>query len=439
MIKSGKVFLVMLPLLAMFCLYGCGRQITASNDAPVSTEPEPQPGRFAFVYDPGADAVRKQALLAKIDRFWQEFRANSDKMTWSKDPKADRSFIHEFLTERLHSFDHRLEWECGGKDGISELDFSVAQHIDLLPLLSTLVERSGEIPGWRIGAFRQRIDSNLVDTSFEARTQRTMPPYKAVVTCNKQNEVTVEMRSSKFGGNDLDADVSDACLIAEIVLGEENFDKWVCRVTTSMDKSVDSKSFNSTQEAAKFAKAFDNIKHSIFLSLPNKPRWQIEYEDRVSLLTLPEKALKAAKKKERFRYTFVSLEDKLAMRLIHPYQFWSEQFSKFGEKFVYLHVISQPGDEMDKRRPELERSLFKILKERKLGCVLATGRGKPESFYFDLCVTDVDKAVPVLKQFCIDKKLPPTTWLRFYDECWRNEWVKMLPDTPDLKNPREYF
>jgi hypothetical protein len=69
------------------------------------------------------------------------------------------------------------------------------------------------------------------------------------------------------------------------------------------------------------------------------------------------------------------------------------------------------------------------------GSMVGSARGNPASYYFDLCLSDPDKAIPVLKQFCIAQKLPSHCWLRFYDYNWRHEWVRMLPSTPDLKRP----
>jgi hypothetical protein len=49
--------------------------------------------------------------------------------------------------------------------------------------------------------------------------------------------------------------------------------------------------------------------------------------------------------------------------------------------------------------------------------------------FVDFALSDVDKAVPVLKQIAAENKLTDKTWLRFYDVDWRGEWVALTNST----------
>ncbi len=433
-------------LFSLHGLQGCGLNSlspsldTASPNGDSAPVAEFKPGRWEFIFEPGPEAIRKEETLKKIDRFWADFKANKDKLTWTSDPKADKTLVGNWFSRHVHSFDPRLEWEAGGnKNGGSDLDISAAENIDLMPLLHTIIERAGNIPGWHFSCFRQPMRSDLVAEAYQARTRKQLPAYRASVTRSKHDGIDVAISSPRFIGSNRAEDLGTAMLLSEIVLGEEDAEKWVNDVSSSQAPLKSTVPFDYNKEAENFSKSFEEQKWSITSKRPKKYRWQIKYPDRVVLLTASKAAFKDSDKYERYRFSWMSPDAELAQAMSHSSRFFSEHFSALNEKFAYLHVISTPGDDTDNRRPDIEDALDKLLREKQLGSVVATGRGKPESYYFDLCLTDVEKAVPVLKNFCVTQKLPAKTWLRFYDLYWRNEWVKMLPTTPELKNPQEMW
>ncbi len=441
-----RLLVQLASLFSLLGLQGCGLNplspvfdsaLKNTDSAPVA---EFKPGRWAFIFEPGPEAVRKEETVKKIDRFWADFRVNKERLAWNSDPKIDRSFVTDWFSRHVHSFDPRLEWEAGGnKNGGSDLDISAAENIDLMPLLTTIVERAGNIPGWHFGCFRQPTPSDLVEQTYKARVRKDLPPFRALVKCNKSSGIDVTISSPNFVGTDRAEDLATAIVLSEIVLGEEAAEKWLNQFSTVQESLANVEPFDFTKEANNFSKSFEEQKASITSKRPKKSRWQIKYPDRVVLLTASKAAFKDSDKYERYRFSWMSPDAELAQAMSHSSRFFSEHFSALNEKFAYLHVISKPGDDIDNRRPDIEDALDKLLREKQLGSVVATGRGKPESYYFDLCLTDVEKAVPVLKNFCVAQKLPAKTWLRFYDLYWRNEWVKMLPSTPELKNPQDMW
>lgn len=434
-------------LFSLLGLQGCGLNSlspvfdsASTNDDSSAPVAEFKPGRWEFIFEPGPEAIRKEETLKKIDRFWADFKANKDKLTWTSDPKADKTLVGNWFSRHVHSFDPRLEWEAGGnKDGGSDLDMSAAENIDLMPLLNTIIERAGNIPGWHFSCFRQAMRSDLVTEAYRARTLKQLPAYQATIKRSKHDGIDVTINSPRFVGKDREEDMATAFLLTEIVLGEEDAEKWVNEVSSSQASLKGSVPCDYNREAENFSKSFVEQKRSITSKRPKKYRWQIRYPDRVVALMASKAAFRDSDKYDRYRFSWISPDAELAQAMSHSSRFFSEHFSALNEKFAYLHVVSKPGDDTDKRRSDIEDALDKLLREKQLGSVVATGRGKPESYYFDLCLTDVERAVPVLKNFCAAQKLPVKTWLRFYDLYWRNEWVKMLPSTPELKNPQDMW
>ncbi|MBP9090897.1 hypothetical protein KBI23_07690 [bacterium] len=195
-------------LLSILGLQGCGLNplspafdsaLKNSDSAPVA---EFKPGRWAFIFEPGPEANRKEETVKKIDRFWADFKANKDKLVWNSDPKIDRSFATDWFSRHVHSFDPRLEWEAGGnKNGGSDLDISAAENIDLMPLLNTIIERAGNIPGWHFSCFRQPAPSDLVEQTYKARVRKELPAYRASVSRSKHDGIDVAISSPKFVGS----------------------------------------------------------------------------------------------------------------------------------------------------------------------------------------------------------------------------------------------
>jgi hypothetical protein len=54
-------------------------------------------------------------------------------------------------------------------------------------------------------------------------------------------------------------------------------------------------------------------------------------------------------------------------------------------------------------------------------------------------LTNPQEAIVALTQVFQRHALPKTSWLRFYDYHWADEWVRMYPDSPVLDNPEQVW
>ncbi len=382
----------------------------------------------------GAEVERKNAMIAKIDKFWHDFKAEGP---GSKSPGnlLKDATVPVWMHEHLAKIDPAFEWEMGrSPDGKAELAICAGEAVDSMPIVETMIERAGVLPNWTLTSYRLPMNAETVESAFESRTGKKLPPFRVELARTKTNGIDVTVLSPEFVGEDRRQDSETAFVLSDIVIGENNLNRWQNFIVTKHDDRPAPADYSSAKASAEFAKAFAAEQEKALADLPFEPRWSLPAVKKTSLIAYSKETSAELLKLDRCRLTFVTTWPELGEALSTQQKFFSERYSKNGEKFAYLHVIA--GKEYsDDYRVKLEQALDNTLRAEKLGCVVGTGRGKPDSYYFDLCLTNPDKAIPLLRQFCLDEKLPKESWLRFYDLYWNREWVHMLPDTPDLKNP----
>jgi hypothetical protein len=103
------------------------------------------------------------------------------------------------------------------------------------------------------------------------------------------------------------------------------------------------------------------------------------------------------------------------------------------EFFCYLKIAdieNIPTDDILEVREKIEGCFNAPLLQVGVGCVIGGGWG-PHFPFVDLALTDVNAAIPLLRQISTELELSCSTWLRFLDSKYNNEWVGMYPDTPE--------
>jgi len=391
-------------------------------------------GRWRFLDgEVGAEADYKAATIERIDEFWKAFRASE---LFAPGAEAVVNGVRDWMMRYLDAINPELDWEMNhGGEGLNRLAICRGGRPDLMPVVESMVERSGEIPDWMFSSCRPPVALEDVASFFEARTGWLMPPFRVSLIPARANAIDVVISSPSFDGNDGDSDLEIAFVLTEIVLGEDNLNKWVNVIETKEESFEVTGEFDFAKAVGEFVGDFDVVKQRFLDELPNEPYSQIPLGETISFIEVPDEYLELTKMHDRCRYSFLTQRPRLIFGFYDSRLFFSERFSKNDEKFAYLHLISDQPEYSDEFRDKFEGSLDRVLRENNLGCLVGTGRGKPDSYYFDLCLTDLDKAIPVLRQFCQQQKLPKTCWLRFYDYFWNREWVRMLPETPDLNEP----
>jgi hypothetical protein len=80
-------------------------------------------------------------------------------------------------------------------------------------------------------------------------------------------------------------------------------------------------------------------------------------------------------------------------------------------------------------RGRLEEMTNATLAEHALGCTFGGGTGRRYA-YIDLALTDVPRAIPVLRDFVRRVALSPRSWLLFFDAEYADEWVGLHERSP---------
>ncbi|CAN5401168.1 hypothetical protein BH11CYA1_BH11CYA1_04480 [soil metagenome] len=397
-------------------------------------------GRWHFLDDDGEEVERKNYATKRIDQFWKEFRASE-----LCDPKADvvvyREKARPWLLEHLPLAEPRLEWEVFfNSDGKSQLSICLGGLLSQWRLLETFVERAGEFDGWEILAGRTPIELGMCDISavFRERLRMTLPPFRFEVRVEKDSSISVTLFSPVFSKTDSTEDITVPFFLSEMLLGEYEGIHWVVR-HEAVYEQIDESNFDHNRVCKELKKVLDEQIQLVKSKIEDPPRalWSEEHPTVMMEFTPQDPSLVAPGR--RFRMTAITCNTELVCGFPPPTMFFSDRFAKNGGKFAYLQVINVATELTQEFREAFEDEMIAALLKSNSGYMVATGRGEPDSYYYDFCLTNVDKAVVALQGVVQRYDLPKTCWLRFYDRHWNEEWVRMYPETPDLEKPDEVW
>jgi hypothetical protein len=129
-------------------------------------------------------------------------------------------------------------------------------------------------------------------------------------------------------------------------------------------------------------------------------------------------------------------EPELFQAAMNDRVFHSPRFSRAGETFAYLK-IDRSGDESRGVAPidsadargAIEEAVNATLGEHGLGCTTGGGTGMMYA-YVDVALTDVRRAIPVLRDLFRRRCVSRRAWLLFFDPELAEEWIGIHDDTP---------
>jgi hypothetical protein len=393
---------------------------------------QPAVGRFHFA-TPQIDSEwkRKQDVTAKIDAFWTALAADAPRMHDAFRAGKDLSSLSDWGSEHIQNIDSDLMYEFGpcNEKGCM-LTIVEEDRPWLRPIIDTLMARQKPVPGWWFATYREALPSNVVDQAFSERFREDTPPVCDVTcTIGDDNTIDVMLHSDKFSKDDDPDDWAKALYLCQAALGEENADRYLGTFRTARAQSVKSANFAAMTDSLK--QQFEQNKKQLLAALPDKPYCDSPGPDKHAVAKLPSPQGLGG------RITMVTNYAKL-MTSVDPSQpFWSCRFSKHGERLAYLQVEGSPELVKDTtNRDKITEAVDKALRAKHLGARVGEGAGLPQTAYIDLMLTDPDKAADELRVVAKQLDLPKSSWLRFYDTDWRQEWVGMYDDTPPPKDPR---
>jgi hypothetical protein len=124
-----------------------------------------------------------------------------------------------------------------------------------------------------------------------------------------------------------------------------------------------------------------------------------------------------------------TMQPKVLAAALQDPAFYSERFSRHGERFAYLKIDGRDGPGKFADRSEMEDALDAALRPAGAGCVFGGGTGLRYS-YIDLALKDVARAAAALRPVLQGGEISRRSWLLFADCEWRDEWLGVWDDTP---------
>lgn len=379
---------------------------------------------------------QKEEYLARIDRFWYQFKKDQAKLKVFKPKDGHFDFQTRWAQTYIKQVHPELYYEFGpgDKDGEKKLDFSVVGDHHLIPIAKTLAAKAPKIPGWSFNAYKRPTKFTAIEEMFKARGfHRTTPQFRGEFSVSSSNLLNVIVAFPTATG-DYSKDAEIVLLLCDMILGEENSDIWIGELNAQRSKVQ--KKFDYVQSSKDFANAFYAKKKELLAGLPKVPYFKMKEFGASGMFEFKTEGGRFSR-----RQTMSTTAAKLCNALVDEGRFHSATFSKFGEQFAYLQIPGAGIYVQPVVRGKLEDALDSELRNAQVGCVFAAGFGKPDISYIDLCLIDVNTAIPLIKKVCAKFNLSHQSNLRFYDCDWLYEWVRMFDDTPvptDLDRPWFY-
>lgn len=393
--------------------------------------------RWRFVYKE-SDIRRKESIQSLIDGWWNSFRSSKSSFTRIFEQKPDSPIIPPDVS-RLKAINEHLMWECSSpSEGNFHLVITCEDHIELRSLVSEIIQRAPRLENWTFDQYRQAELPSLVEASYEAKFKETIPK-DLTVTFERTpgNQINLRFQSAKFNGENNAEDIAECMIVSSTAFGEEALEKWIGYVLTSESFQGWKKVltlFSGSSTSSRLGKyerwqnEFKKIRSEICASRPSQ--FVSELLDPVDikwtvLSIKPEKMRPEDPPPERL--TWITQHPDVILGTLNNLQFCSENFSAVSELFCFLKSDRTDGQtsldvEQDSREVFFD-ALNKELRDQIVGCAFATGIG-PVNRFWDMCLTDVEKAVPILKKLVTLHGLKGAQ-LYFYDESLRDETIDL--------------
>lgn len=362
---------------------------------------------------------------AAIKRWWREFETRASDLValFKRQREWD---LPQWMNEWLAPIAPNLFWEYGrGLMGGHRLVITCESYRHLRPLVSEILSFAPQIEGWEFYPFRLPEDVESASMSVDARGGSTLEEMRFQIELNDYQMIDVECLVEE--GFPADKQSATGFVGLESLLGEETLSRWVGGIShQKLDRFPP-----HCLKATELLGAVRNLMNDQRSSLPDKTWISLANETEWSLFEL-----EPAESPEDYafrddQYTQVSGYTKLHSCLLNRMSFDSERFSKLGEVFCFLKIDGSEGlpDWGFADRGEIEEALDSALNPAGLGAVIGGGMGYRYT-YVDIALTDVVRAVPIIREELLKGGVSTRSWLLFMDEDLADEWIGITPTTP---------
>jgi hypothetical protein len=366
----------------------------------------------------------RSAVESRIGLWWQAFADNAGQIraTFDDDSEFD---VAEFMRERLEHVDERLGWEFGpALEGQGDrLVITPERRLFLRPLADAVLKRAPNVPGWEFYHGRPAESPEGALAAVEAETDRELGRCKVATSLDEMNRVELKF----YLPDALDRELAgvQAAIATEALLGEEAYLRWVGRIDVV------------EKEQGDHWVPFDTLQQHVFgqVATIDSNLYATPLHQNVDRLQWSLWRLSPPQKDEYPRQQDLimgsSALDSMSACAQLGRSFDSRRYSRVGETFCFLKFDGEERKIAARmvERKSVEKAVGDALVDKRLGCVVGTGTGKKYS-YLDLALTDVNAAIPIIREQMRACKVAQRSWLLFHDAHLSDEWVGIHEDTP---------
>lgn len=408
------------------------------------------PMRWIYPANEGIELIRRTAVLQRIERFWAEFLGNI-KDIQNAINGDDTLGLHEWMSDHLRVIDPRLSWECMRVRDEYHMLLTPQFHRHLRPLTDVLVFRAPRIGLWRYLTYRPPVPADVAVRVIQDRMGIDLSDITCAVSVGSLNTIDLILCSSAFKGSQDPLSRRQAYALAEAILGEESMEVWGGQL-----QSVGPSTDRRTYALDRLRPTAEALIGSIIDQLPDKPMHQYPLDAPRHYMELPELPPSTLSTQAAAQGMPVHLSDlptspgglpdfpqqrdlqsattqrPILWRAAHSGRpFFSEQFSRFGEKFCYVKIdgMGSRGGRPDET-PAIQKNLNKALRDRAAGAAFGRGSGLRYG-YVDLSLIDVQFCFPIIQSVLREANVGRRSWIMFYDADLQAEWIGIYPDSPD--------
>ena len=393
--------------------------------------------RWMFA-ETAAEQVRRQAVLAAIDAWWEAFQENEPAIRTGIAGKTTLD-LPVFMHERLLAIAPELAWEFG--PGAAEENHRLAitpeQAYHLVPLAEEIAKRAPALPGWEFVDHRPPWPISWASNLMAVRTGQPCDGWHVIVSrTSLGHKLQLRFLIPGCKRSEDPEFLGRALVVTEALLGEKVLREWVGPILVDPlprqrafvlfgKTTVGTPHSIPVEQLAQRASAEIDV---IASALPKQPYFLQPAGGHWMYQSQPQPALDYAAQEDL--YLSIGFVEGLYQG-VRAGAFSSRTFSRDGETFCYLKVDGSAGLEGSAfaDRGALEELLDEKLAEASLGCHVGGGSGLRYS-YVELALVDLPRALELARKVLRDGRVPLRSWILFHDAALANEWLGIYPDTP---------
>src|SRR5262245_35373609 len=385
--------------------------------------------RWLFADPTSADeAAHVSETIEKIDGWWTAFEAKQSKLEGVLSGKS-RWKVLQYMQDHLQAIDapHMVKVGPAANPAGHRLVLTPEANRWLRPMLRTLLERAPKLAGWEFYGYRLPQTPDEAIAAVKARLGTNIK--KAVLDASVAPGRKVNVRFG-FPGQKLEDEAArEAAFVAtEALLGEQVLDTWIGEIDLlEADEAPCDRALSLDRGQA----AVVALIGGLIDQLPAARACDISTGQNWATVKL-EPPQPAEDYPDRSDLIVASMGDVELIQAIHSGQpFSSACHSKIGEKFSYLKIdgVDVEEGQIVPFRSAFEDALNPLLLEANAGCCIGGGSGVRYA-YIDLALTDLKRAVPIIRQSLAEQQAPIRSWLLFHDDDLAAEWIGIHPQTP---------